>query len=600
MPQQTTFLQLCDIFESISATTKRLEIQNILCAHLKRLSQEDPESLAPTLFLCVGTCYPEYFNIELGIGDHLIVGVVAEATGLTVKTVRQKYVSTGDLGTIAMQNRVRQLFIVNRELKTSEVLDRLRDIAKATGKNCTTVKRNIMLSLLNASSPLETKYIIRLFESKLKIGLALQTVLISLALAFQDTEAVVSEDNKTTSDGTIGLIKEAYNKQPNFDTLTKFILESGIQNLNNTCKITPGIPLKPMLAQPSANLTRAFSKVESGRSVSEFKYDGERVQIHFDGQRTKVFSRNSEDLSQKYPDLASLRLHDKSFIIDGEAVAFADNQILPFQVLSTRKRKNTDKIEVQVCVFGFDILYFDSEDLLHKPLEGRRDILSRNFQEQGDKFRFVDGLICKSVEEVEEHFRKALKNNCEGIMLKSLDSVYKPSLRTNSWIKMKSDYLDELGDSMDLVVIGAFYGKGRRTGSFGGFLLGCYNDETDKFEACCKIGTGFSDEELQRQYTKLSNEITADTSEYVYKKQGVKPDLWVKPTYVWEVKAASLSLSPIYSAGLLDDGKGISLRFPRFIREREDKAPKQATTSGQILRLYSENKNASSEEDEFN
>ncbi|KAI5149162.1 DNA ligase 1 [Enteropsectra breve] len=658
----TTFLELCNTLEKISSTTKRLEIQQMLKEYFIGLTVNDVESIAPSLFLCTASIYPQYFNTELGIGESAIAAAVSEATGLTTKTVKQKFVKTGDYGIIAMENRVGQLFISQKRLSVIEVLERLRSISKQTGSKSVNNKKNAMLSLINNSSALETKYIIRLFEGKLKIGLALQTVLISLALAFSDApkilvvqrpadenkdnleneeekinkskeemiaeeekiakEEMIAKEEKITNElGTdlfrltkrqkmngesevfdpVQELKEAYNKQPNFENLVKNILLHGLRGLSKVCKIVPGIPLKPMLAQPVKNLTKAFSKVENVEFVSEYKYDGERVQLHHYEGKTHVFSRNMENLAEKYPDLVSLKLHDVPFIVDGEVVAFSNGKIMPFQLLSTRKRKNTNEasIAVSVCVFVFDILFYDGKELLGKSLKERRKILFENFKEIPGKLMFANGLECKSVEDIDGQFREAIQGDCEGVMIKSLESIYKPSVRTNSWIKLKNDYLDDLGDSIDMVVMGVFYGKGKRTGAYGGFLLGVFNDESNRYEPCCKIGTGFSDAHLSEFYTQLSAIVSADTSEYSYNSKGIIPDMWVKPKYVWEVKAASLSLSPFYTAGNFD-GKGISLRFPRFIKQRDDKTPEEATTSNQLVMMYNENKNADSESSEFN
>lgn len=584
MQDKILFLELCKEWEKISSTTKRLEIQSILSQFFKKILKEDPESLSYAIFLCNASFYPEYFNTELGIGEHIIQLAISEATGLSIKTVKQKFVKSGDLGVIAMENRVNQLFISKRQLTIKEVFDQMKKISQENGKSSTNSKKMLMLGLMNACSPLETKYLIRLFECQLKIGLALQTILISLSLAFGESN--------------IEIIKTAYNKHPDFDYLVNMLLEHGIGQLNQFCRITPGIPLKPMLAHPHKNLTKAFSKFENNEFLSEYKYDGERVQIHHYNGETKVFSRNSEDTTVKYPDIASLKLSEKSFIIDAEAVAFVDGKIMPFQLLSTRKRKNVEKIEVPVCVFAFDIVFLDSKELLECSLSERRKILRSNFSEIEGKFQFANGFECKSIEDIETQFRNATDASCEGVMLKSLDSTYQPSHRSNSWGKIKKDYLDSLGDSLDLVVIGAFYGKGKRTGNFGGFLLATYNDETTRFEPCCKIGTGFSDENLQLFYDQLSPRITTNTSRIDFNDKGEKPDVWIDPHYVWEVKAASLSLSPIYSAGSRD--KGISLRFPRFLKERTDKKVEDATTSNQIWRMYNESVDEQSEEDEFN
>jgi DNA ligase-1 len=450
---------------------------------------------------------------------------------------------------------------------------------------------------------------IRLFECKLRIGLALRTILISLSQAFDESDYEI--------------IKDDFDNQSDFEYLTENLLKYGIKDICKVCTIVPGIPLKTMLAQPSKKLTKAFSRFEDVTFLSEYKYDGERVQIHhFDGV-TKIFSRNNEDSTMKFPDISKLKLSDKSFILDGEVVAFKNGEILPFQILSTRKRKNEEftqeKIEALPASFikgkklknedinnkniNDEIANENSEDLsmeenLQELRNERRNILFGNFKEIDEKFKFATGIVCTSIEDIDAQLKNSIQANCEGLMLKSLNSIYKPSHRSNSWNKLKKDYLDTLGDSVDLVVIDAFYGKGKRTGAFGGFLLGSYNDETDLFEPCCKIGTGFSDENLKNFYNILGPLITAYPSQIAHNVKGVIPNVWIDPTYVWEVKAASLSLSPIYITG--DYEKGISLRFPRFIKERPDRKPKDATTSNQLIRMYQDNKNEESEEDEFN
>ncbi|XP_077301389.1 uncharacterized protein LOC143921955 [Arctopsyche grandis] len=584
MVDKILFLDLCKELEKISKTTKRLEIQSILSQFFKIVKIKDPNSLSSIVFLCNASLYPEYLNTEMGIGEHIIQQAISEGTGLSVKTIKQKFVKSGDYGVIAMDNRVNQLFASKKLLTVEDVFNNMKRISFETGKNSTNSKKNLMLQLMNACSPLETKYLIRLFESQLKIGLALQTILISISLAYDESNFTI--------------IKSAYNKHPDFNYLIEMLLVHGIEKLNIFCKITPGIPIKPMLAHPHKNLTKAFSKFENNKFLSEFKYDGERVQIHHFNGVTKVFSRNSEDMTEKFPDITSMFLSEKSFIIDAEGVAFSDGKIMPFQLLSTRKRKNVEKIEVAVCVFAFDIVFFDSKELLDMPLSERREILRSNFSEIESKFQFAIGYECNSVEDIETQFKNASEGNCEGVMLKSLTSTYQPSHRSNSWGKIKKDYLDAVGDSLDLVVVGAFYGKGKRTGNFGGFLLATYNDETTRFEPCCKIGTGFSDESLKLFYDQLSPKITSNPSQIDFNDKSIHPDVWILPHYVWEVKAASLSLSPIYSAGSRE--KGISLRFPRFLNERTDKKPEDATTSNQIWRMYNESVDEKSDDAEFN
>lgn len=624
---KTLFIDLCNCFEQISKTTKRLEIQSILSGFFKSVIEKDNKSLAACLFLCNATIYPEYYGKELGIGDFIIQTAASEVTGLPIKEIKLRLIKSGDISTVAMDNRVNQLFIVRERLTIIEVLDKLREISNLVGKSSVILKKKTMSYLINKCTPLETKYMFRLFSCKLRIGLALQTILISLSLAYDESD--------------YNIIKDAYDKQSDFNYLVENLIEYGIYKLSDICTVVPGIPLKPMLAQPSKNLTKAFSKFEELKFLAEYKYDGERLQIHHFNNTTKLFSRNCEDISTKFPDIANMKIIDASFILDCEAVAYKDGEILPFQVLSTRKRKNEEfeddekevlpssflfskkvlvdsedeklkmkeirkqknldavqNTNVSVCVFCFDILYFNGQETLNKTLAERKKILSENFNEINNKFLFATGIETSNLDDLESHFKGSTQANCEGLMLKSLESIYKPSHRTNSWIKLKKDYLDDLGDSVDLVVLGAFYGKGKRTGTYGAFLLGAYNDETDKFEPCCKIGTGFSDQNLKDFYNLLSPLACLKTENINHNEKSVVPDIWFDPVYVWEVKAASLSLSPIYSTA--NSEKGISLRFPRFVRERSDKKASDATLVNQLLKMYNDSNNETDEEDEFN
>jgi DNA ligase-1 len=243
--------------------------------------------------------------------------------------------------------------------------------------------------------------------------------------------------------------------------------------------------------------------------------------------------------------------------------------------------------DVNICVFIFDCLYFDGLSLINKPLEFRRQILRNEFEEIENVLYFSEFKDCSNTEEIEDFFKKACDGNYEGIMIKQLNSNYIPSQRSNSWIKLKKDYIDQLGDSFDLIVIGAYYGKGKRAGVYGGFLLGSYNKEDCIYESICKIGTGFSEEDLQIISEEINNLIVNNCFDVKVKDQ-IKPDVWVKPELVWEIKAAGVSLSPIYSCYIQEGDKGLSLRFPRFIRSRKDKKAEEGTSSEEIYKVYKE------------
>lgn len=597
------FLDLCDIFEKISQTKKRLEIQSILSNFYAEVLKSDPSSLIPTLYLSTASFLPEYKSRELGVGETQLIKLVSISTNKSIKSIKDELKKIGDLGVIASKYKATQLkFVTKKILTVKKIHSELIEISEEEGAKSTDAKMRRMMNLISNCDGVEIKYLIRIFEGKLKIGLALKTVIISLAHSTTEKKSDLNESANN--------LKFAYSCKPVFELLIPPLLKNGPKKIHEIIKIEPGIPLKPMLAQPTKNITAAFKRTENKTFTCEYKYDGERAQIHKFGNIYKVYSRNSEDLTERYPDLKeplkNICKNNFDFILDCEVVAYdlKNDSILPFQILATRKRKNVKitEIKVNICMYSFDILYFKNESLINKSLKERREILFNEFERNLNGFKFVDYLDCKTAEEIENYFQKAISDKCEGIMIKTLEnnSEYFPSRRCYNWIKLKKDYLKGMIDTLDLVVLGCYYGKGKRTGTFGGFLMGCYNDEENKFETICKLGTGFDDASLINFYEKLKDSVKESPSDDVIFKDGVKPDVWVDPSLIWEIQAAGFSLSPIYSAGWKSLNQGLSLRFPRFVRVREDKNVEDSTTSSQIVRMYhlmAEDKDDDSNED---
>ncbi|KAL2753648.1 hypothetical protein ACRALDRAFT_2044005 [Sodiomyces alcalophilus JCM 7366] len=637
------YAALCKTFSLIELTTKRLEMMAHASKFLRQVLRLTPDDLLPTVLLMINKLAPDYAGIELGIGESLIMKAIGETTGRSLQIIKQDQKEIGDLGLVAVKSRSTQPTMFKpKPLTVRGVHKGLMAVATVTGNGAQGRKVDGIKKLLSAADPnltgkvditkdkggpSEAKYLIRFLEGKLRLGLAERTVLVSLAQAMVNHEAAVKGQTATPSDveEAEALLKTVYSELPSYDVIIPAMVEHGIMNLGDHCKLKPGVPLKPMLAKPTKAITEVLDRFENQTFTCEYKYDGERAQIHYVAKSAdeelsqslpgatkeaadgvaNIFSRNSEDLSKKYPDiLAKLHTwvkHDtKSFVLDCETVAWdvAEKKVLPFQQLMTRKRKDVkvEDVKVKVCVFAFDLLYLNGEPLVQKSLRERRELLLEAFVPVEGEFALATHMDGQELEQIQEFLDESVKASCEGLMVKMLDgreSGYEPSKRSRNWLKIKKDYLSGVGDSLDLVVLGAYHGKGKRTSLYGAFLLACYNPTSETYETVCNIGTGFSEAALEELHKQLS-EIVIDRPKPFYSHSSGgqhQPDVWFEPRFVWEVKTADLTLSPRYKAGCKEGvdpsgEKGISLRFPRFIKARDDKKPDEATSSRQVAEMY--------------
>ncbi|KAK7345957.1 hypothetical protein VNO80_20470 [Phaseolus coccineus] len=354
--------------------------------------------------------------------------------------------------------------------------------------------------------------------------------------------------------------------------------------LPKNCKFTPGLPIRPMLPKAAKSVTEILNKFQGVEFTCEYKYDGERAQIHYlENGKVEIYSRQAERNTEKFPDVVAAvsrlkKTSVSSFILDCEIVAYdrTTRKVLSFQTLTTRPRKKVEieDIKVNVCVFGFDLLYLNGQELLQENLRVRREHLYASFEEESGFLQFATTLTSNNVED------------CEGLIIKTLneDATYEPAKSSPNWLKLKKDYMDNLGDSLDLVPIAAFHGHGKRTGVYGAFLLACYDNNNEEFQSICKIGTGFAKSDLVERSSSLRSNVISKPKSYYRFGETINPDVWFEASEVWEVKAAELTISPVHRAavGIVDPNKGISLRFPRLVRLRHDKAPEQATSAEQV------------------
>ncbi|KAK8048297.1 DNA ligase 1 [Apiospora phragmitis] len=620
------YAALCTTFSLVEMTSKRLIITEHCALFLRQVLRLTPDDFLPTVNLMINKLAPDYAGIELGIGESLIMKAIGETTGRSVQVIKQDQKEIGDLG---WSPSTQPTMFKPKVLTVRDVHKSFMDIATVQGNGAQGRKVDNIKKLLSAADahsagkidvktdkggPSEAKFIVRFLEGKLRLGLAEKTVLVSIAQAVCIHEAEQKGQVPSTSDMEKAeqLLKTVYSELPSWDVIIPAMLKNGIMKLRESCKLRPGVPLKPMLANPTKAITEVLDRFENQTFTCEFKYDGERAQIHYvakehqdeyiDGvpgatkEAAKGIASKPEDLSKKYPDILA-KLHTwvkegtKSFVMDCESVAWdvAEKKVLPFQQLMTRKKKDVkiEDVKVKVCVFAFDLLFLNGEALVEKSLRERRELMYESFNPVEGEFAFATSMNGQEIEQIQTFLEESIKASCEGLMVKMLDGIesgYEPSKRSRNWLKIKKDYLAGIGDSLDLVVLGAYYGKGKRTSLSS---LACYNSANDTYETICNIGTGFSEQVLEELHKTLS-EIPFYSHSSGNQHQ---PDVWFEPRYVWEVKTADLTLSPRYKAAIKEGAdpageKGISLRFPRFIKVRDDKKPDEATGSRQVVEIY--------------
>ncbi|KAK6341361.1 hypothetical protein TWF696_008439 [Orbilia brochopaga] len=622
------YAALCKTFELIDGTRKRLEIAAHTSKFLQQVIRLSPHELVTVVHLMLNKLAADYKGIELGIGESLIMKAISESTGRNMEKLKAMQAQIGDLGMIAYQSRNAQPTLIKMQpLTVEKIFKGLYRVATTKGDGTMALKVAEIKKLLAACQGEEAKFLVRGLEGKLRLGLAEQTVLLAVAQAAITREMETQGKTPKATDlvAAENMLKEVFSGLPSYEVIIPKMIEHGIMNLKDHCTMQPGVPLKPMLAKPAKSIGEVLDRFDNLEFTCEFKYDGERAQIHYvssqapdkeklavvtkdtkkgGGGLTAIFSRNSEDLSTKYPDILAVLNSwvsetTTSFILDCETTAVDKDtgKLLPFQTLMTRKRKDVaiEDVKIKVCVYAFDLLFLNGEALVHKSLTERREAMRIAFKEVEGEFGFARHANIDQVEEIQSFLEESVKGQCEGLMVKMLNgeaSHYTPSKRSQNWLKIKKDYLAGAGDSLDLVVLGAYHGKGKRTSVYGAFLLACYNPSTEQYETICNIGTGFSDEVLAALHKQLEPLIIPKPKPFYAHSTVAKdqPDVWFEPRVVWEVLCADLTLSPRYKAAADNvadpTGKGVSLRFPRYIREREDKKPDAATTARQVAEMY--------------
>ncbi|KAM0427259.1 hypothetical protein ACHAPT_007689 [Fusarium lateritium] len=619
-------------------------------------------------------------SAELGLGGSAISKALRNVCGLDSKSLKAIYDKHGDAGDVAFEAKRKQSFTLRKPkpLTIKAVYQSLVKIANSQGQGSGEAKQRLVDRLLqDARGGEESRFIVRTLCQHLRIGAVKTTMLIALSRAFllsRPPEAdfplkSASELSKLKKEELAEiwgrgeeLVKACFARRPNYDDLVPVLLEIGIsEELLIRCGITLHIPLRPMLGSITRDLAEMLTKLQGRDFACEYKYDGQRAQIHCDEDgKVTIFSRHLELMTDKYPDLVELMPKIRgegvdSFIMEGEVVAVdrATGELKNFQTLTNRARKDVaiGSITIDVCLFSFDLMYLNGQPLLDRPFRERRELLRSLFKEVPHHFTWVKSLDATSAdsESVLEFFKSATENKCEGIMVKILDNLptlpyvgdteeqepeqaekpalkaktkgkakskgtagenggeakaksrrkpllatYEPDKRLDSWLKVKKDYNSSF-DTLDLVPVAAWHGQGRKAKWWSPILMACRNEETGALEAVCKCMSGFTD-----TFYKANREFYDDGEESEEPKNtrsqqpsfveysGPRPDVWFEPQEVWEMAFADITLSPTYTAaiGLVSDERGLSLRFPRFLKKREDKSLEEASTNDFLAGLW--------------
>ena len=572
---------IADAYEKIESTTKRLEMTDLLVGLLKNTSRDVIDKV---VYLTQGKLYPDFAGVEIGVAEKLAVKALSRASGVKESEIEESVRKTGDIGETAqeMMSSRRQATFFQKSLTVQRVYETLDKMAKTSGAGAVDSKMAHLAGLLADASPKEAKYVMRTVTGNLRLGIADMTVLDALAIAYGGGKEARE------------CVERAYNICSDLGRVAKTVAERGLEGIKEF-RVSINEPIRPMLAERLSSPREILEKL-SGKCVAEYKYDGERIQAHKQGNDVVLYSRRLESISDQYPDAVELLkryVKAKEAILECECVAVDSDtgEMRPFQELMHRRRKYEIQKAIEeypVTLFMFEALYIDGKDLTLEPYLTRRKMLEETIK-QSDRVKIANQTITNNEVELENFFLEAIENGCEGLVCKSIapDSVYQAGARGWLWIKYKRDYKSEMTDAVDLVAVGAFHGRGKRAGAYGALLLAAYDPDGDTFETVTKCGTGFTDEDLEKLPKMLKSHVVGRKHARV--QSLIEAEVWFEPSVVLEVLGAEVTLSPIHTCATnaIRRGNGLAIRFPRFTgKYRLDKAPEDATTSREIVEMY--------------
>src|SRR3989338_3154600 len=546
------YKELADVYSELEKTTKRLEKTEIISNFFKRVLVGD---IRKVVYLLKGSIYAQWEGDKLGVSERLIIKIISESSGINQSEIEKLWKKLGDLGKVAEEvlGKKKQSTLSSKKLTLKKVFENLRKLSSFEGSGTVSKKISLVVELLNNANPLEARYIVNTIVNDLRVGVASGVIRDSIAKAFdKDADEVENVYNLTTDYGETA--------------------ELAMQNKMHG-NLTPGKPIRLQLAIRTESIEEALKAVGKPAQC-EFKIDGFRLQIHFDGRETKLFTRSMENVTKQFPDVVKTvtgNVKGQDFILDSEVVGHKDEIYLPFQNISQRiKRKydieNTAKnfpVEVDI----FDVVYHNGKNLMNSPLSDRRKLLEKIVNQKSGKIILTRKIISGNEEEIERFYSEALQRGTEGLMLKNLEGAYKPGRYVNGWVKLKP-----VMEPLDLVITKAEWGEGKRSDWLSSFTVSCKKGE--EFLEMGKVGSGVKEKNEGVKFSELTKELRR----LIINDHGKTVE--VKPKLIIEVSYEEIQKSPTYKSGF-------ALRFPRILRVRSEKDVEEINTLSDVERIYS-------------
>ena len=577
------YIDLVEVYQKIEKTTKRLGKTYVISELLKNT---DKGSLAIITLLLQGKIFPPWDEHKIGVASRLVLKAINTATGIGSSKIENEWKKTGDLGLVAenLVGRKKQQTLLQETLMVKKVFDNLRKLAELEGAGTVDRKVQLIAELLTSAKPAEARYIVRTILEELRVGVGEGTLRDAIVWAFfgdkislkyLDKENKIDIKDRGDYKKYVDAVQRAYDLTNDFSSVAKAAKQSGLKGLEDM-GIAVFRPLKVMLAIKVKDIAGGFERCGMPAAV-DYKLDGFRIQVHKQGGKIKLFTRRLEDVTNQFPEVVDYikkNVKGNSFIIDSEAVGFnpKTGKYLPFQSISQRiKRKYnisemSKKFPVEVNVF--DILYHNGKNLIKEPFKKRRGLIEKIVSNEKRKIVVVKNLITSSEKEVEEFYKESLDAGNEGVMFKKLDSPYKPGARVGHMVKLKPTM-----ETLDLVIVGADWGEGKRASWLSSFTLACM-DEDGNFLEIGKMGTGIKEKEEEGISFK---QLTEELKPLIISEKGKQ--VKVKPKIVIEVDYEEIQKSPTYSSGY-------ALRFPRLKNLRSDRDASEISSLDMVEELY--------------